>query len=324
VKLREVEVEKVLVPSDRVRKKFDKRKLRNLAMSFQKMGQLQPGVCIEGAEGKFILIAGERRLRACELASLPFIFVLKDEADPLLLKEIEIEENVCRENLTWLEEVVAVEQLHELRQEQKYRTTGEKQTLVDTAEEVEVSKSQLQRDLEMAEWAKEFKEVADAKSKTEAAKIIKRLKGVVIRERMLETATETATESVARKEEAPEKAEDAPTKVEIAGRKIENEYLLELDRRIIHGRMEEKLEDFKDESVQVVTFDPFWGVNYDEVSRTGGGTTPVNDDPAVVFANLESWLQIIYKKMAEASHLYLFFGIVYHAAIYELLEKRYK
>lgn len=319
--LKEAPTDKILVPSDRVRKEFDKNELNKLAESFRKHGQIQPGVCIEGAEDTFILVAGERRLRAAKMAGIGFTFVLRDEADSLLLREIEVEENINRVDLTWQEEVFAHEELHKLRQERAYQETGKKQTVEMTAEELGKGRTTIQRDIEIAQWAREFEEVRDAKDKKTAEKVIKRLRANVLKEKFLENAVETAEESTARTADAPEKAGDASREVLLGGKKIDNEYVLELNRRIIHGKFEEEIENFKDGSVDVCLFDPPWGVDFDTVKRESPGTTKFEDGEVFVFERMEGWLQTIYKKMAEDSHLYMFFGIVHHSTVYELLEK---
>src|SRR4030042_835155 len=100
----QLDAEKIVVAPERVRKNFDKEKLQRLAASFKKLGQIQPGVCVRLEDGAFQLVAGERRLRACRIAGIPFLFILKEEANELMLLEIEIEENINREGLTWQEE----------------------------------------------------------------------------------------------------------------------------------------------------------------------------------------------------------------------------
>jgi ParB family chromosome partitioning protein len=303
--LYKTKTENIIVPEDRVRKEFDKRKLAKLAESISKIGQILPGVCIDLGEGRFSLVAGERRLKACKLAQKEFTFVLEAEADPLLLQEIELEENLNREDLTWQEEVFGREKLHQLREEQAELSTGKKQTQEATGEELGVSQSTMQRDLELAQWAKEFDEVRNAASKKDAEKVIKRFKGNVLRGKALDEAIELGEESKAREEGADETKES----IEIAGKEVDNEYILNLDRRIIHGIMEEKLESFKDGSIQLVLFDPPWGVDLDSVRKKGGGTEDFADHWAIFFDNIEAWLKLLERKMSENSHLYMFFGI---------------
>lgn len=322
MELHVVETDKIVVPEDRVRKEFDKGKLQKLADSFEKLGQLQPGVCIEGGDGSYQLVAGERRFRACKLAKLPFLFILREDADPLLLKEIELEENLNRVDLTWQEEVFGLDELHRLREEQKG-----KQRVKDTASELGRSVGQTHEDLEIAIWAREFKEVADAKSKGEAKKIIKRFKGELVRDRLLEQAVDRAGESKARTEEWKEEAgaEALPEGEEedfvvVQGTRIAKSLILDYNHRVIFGDMESELAHFRDESVNLVLFDPPWGVNYDSVRKHEGGTDDFEDDEKMVWEKMPGWFKLLFQKMAPDSHLYLFFGIVHHSRVYDLLE----
>ena len=315
--LKQAHPERIIVPEDRVRKEFNKTKLQRLAESCHRLGQCQPGVCTlhPEKENHFILVAGERRLRACKIADIPFTFVLREDADPEVLLEIEIEENLNRENLSWQEEVFAIDRLHLLREKQQAKLGG-KQRTKDTASEAEKSVGATHEDLILAQWAKSIPEVASAKSKTEAKKIIKRFEGNIVREKMFTEAKETATESEARIEAAPEKQTQDRT-VDFMGRKITNDWILDIDRRVIEGKMEDKLNDFRDNSIDLVIFDPPWGVGREEESMAQEKTP---DEPERYLGNIQRWLDNLYSKMAEDSHLYLFFGIIYHEVTYQVLE----
>ncbi len=93
------------------RKTFNPEELESLAASITEKGILQPLVIRKIAENNYELIAGERRLRAAQLAGL--------EKVPALVKEIAISdrlelaliENIQRENLNPLEEAEAYAQL---------------------------------------------------------------------------------------------------------------------------------------------------------------------------------------------------------------------
>jgi len=313
-KVYETNIENIEVPEDRVRKKFDKRKINNLAFSIQRIGQCQPGVCKRrDSDGKYSLVAGERRLRACAVARLPFRFTLLEETDPATILEIEIEENVNREDLTWQEEVEATDRLHRFREEQK-KKKGLKQGVRQTAEEIGDSVGKTHEALDLVKWM-EVPEVAQAKSKTEAKKIIKKLEAEVVRNVTLTRATEEASSSKARVETAPEKSE--AKFIEVGGKKLDNEWILDCDRRVIGGKFEEKIEDFKDGSIQLVIFDPPWGV--DRNAETNSQEN-VDDSPSIFLDNAENWLKILHRKMDENAHLYLFFGIIYHEFVYSTLE----
>ena len=86
------------------RKKFDEERLQELSSSIKEHGLLQPIVVINH-DDRYILIAGERRLRASKLASLDKIkaIVADIELDELRLRELALIENIQRENLNAIE-----------------------------------------------------------------------------------------------------------------------------------------------------------------------------------------------------------------------------
>lgn len=86
------------------RKHFDEQALQELSESIKEHGLLQPIVVIEKEDG-YILIAGERRLRAHKLAELETIkAVIADvDIDEIRLRELALIENIQRENLNPME-----------------------------------------------------------------------------------------------------------------------------------------------------------------------------------------------------------------------------
>ena len=86
------------------RKHFDEAALEELSRSIIEHGLLQPIVVIEKEDG-YLLIAGERRLRAHKLAKLPTIkaIIADVEIDEVRLRELALVENIQRENLNAIE-----------------------------------------------------------------------------------------------------------------------------------------------------------------------------------------------------------------------------
>jgi len=86
------------------RKHFDKDRLNELAQSIKKHGLIQPIIVIPAGD-KYILIAGERRLRASKIASLSTIkaLVVDKELDEKRLRELALIENIQREDLNPIE-----------------------------------------------------------------------------------------------------------------------------------------------------------------------------------------------------------------------------
>jgi ParB family chromosome partitioning protein len=96
------------------RSRFDEESLADLAASIREVGLLQPVVVRHAGEGRYFLVAGERRWRAAKLAGLEEIpaVVRGKEGEESNLTEALIE-NIHRENLGPLEEAGAYRQLME-------------------------------------------------------------------------------------------------------------------------------------------------------------------------------------------------------------------
>ena len=90
------------------RKYFDPEALDNLANSIKAKGVLQPVIIRKTEDGKIILVAGERRVRATKMVGLDRIPALLTKGDPL---EISIVENLQRENLNPVEEAEALSKM---------------------------------------------------------------------------------------------------------------------------------------------------------------------------------------------------------------------
>ena len=94
------------------RSAFPEETLRELAESIRSSGVLQP-ILVRRVDGKFQLIAGERRLRAARMAGLQAVpAVIRDLGDRETL-ELAVTENVMREDLNPIEVAHAYDSLQE-------------------------------------------------------------------------------------------------------------------------------------------------------------------------------------------------------------------
>ncbi|MBN2768757.1 MAG: ParB/RepB/Spo0J family partition protein [Campylobacterales bacterium] len=86
------------------RKHFDDEALNDLANSIKEHGLLQPIVVISKGDG-YLLVAGERRLRAHKIAGLEKIraIIASVDIDDIRLRELALVENIQRENLNAIE-----------------------------------------------------------------------------------------------------------------------------------------------------------------------------------------------------------------------------
>ena len=89
---------------DQPRKAFDKEWLEALAASIKENGLIQPLVVRPIEDGRYRLIAGERRWRACRMAGLKEAPAVILEADELRAAQLTLIENLQREDLNPLEE----------------------------------------------------------------------------------------------------------------------------------------------------------------------------------------------------------------------------
>ena len=99
--------------SDQPRKYFDKEALEALAESIKENGLLQPILVREYGAGRYQIIAGERRFRACKLAELSEIPAIVLDKDDKAAAQIALIENIQREDLNPLEEALAYKALKE-------------------------------------------------------------------------------------------------------------------------------------------------------------------------------------------------------------------
>lgn len=86
------------------RQHFDEDELEELAQSIRSLGLIQPVVVRRCDEETFELIAGERRLRACERAGLESIAAVVMEADETTQQIMALVENLQRRDLSAVEE----------------------------------------------------------------------------------------------------------------------------------------------------------------------------------------------------------------------------
>ena len=92
---------------DQPRKYFDPELLEELSESIKENGLLQPILVREYGDGRYQIIAGERRFRASKLAGLNEIPAIVVESDEKQTAQLALVENIQREDLNPLEEALA-------------------------------------------------------------------------------------------------------------------------------------------------------------------------------------------------------------------------
>ena len=112
---------------------FDPEKLTELQASIEKHGILEPLLVTQKPDGRFELIAGERRLRAAKNLGLKRVPLLVRHADDLERLELSLIENLQRQDLNPIEEAEGYRELIEafgLTQEETARKVGKSRETV--------------------------------------------------------------------------------------------------------------------------------------------------------------------------------------------------
>ena len=112
-KVYSLEITQVVPNPTQPRQQFDDTLLAQLAASIKQHGVLQPIVVTPGEGGQHIIVAGERRWRASQLAGLKKIPALVRTLEELAQLEIALIENVQRVDLSPIEQARSIERLHQ-------------------------------------------------------------------------------------------------------------------------------------------------------------------------------------------------------------------
>jgi site-specific DNA-methyltransferase (adenine-specific) len=279
----------IVVPENRQRQEFDQAKLAELSASIQKHGLLHP-IVLRPLDGKWYIVAGERRLRAMQMlieldipikcgealyagGTVPYTAL--GDLGPLEAEEAELEENIRRVDLTWQERANATARLHALRTHQAGAKAGV-QTLAATAAEIvgaaptsnDVAK--VKTDIVLAQHLND-PEVAKATSEKEALKVIERKAKAAHRAKLAEQFDLSST-----------------------------------PHTLIHDNCLERLAHFPDASFDCLLTDPPYGVDADHF---GSNFTLSHEyhDSWEYFLGISRTLSVeAFRILKEGSHAYVF------------------
>lgn len=138
--------------------------VKSLAISISDKGQLQPIVVTEDMH----LVAGGRRLAACMYGQMKVLCRKIKDTNPLYLRELELLENVERKDFTPAERAEAIAEIHRIKQGQA--DIANPHGIRETADLLGVSRSQVQRALDVAEVLQQHPELKAAKTTTAITK----------------------------------------------------------------------------------------------------------------------------------------------------------
>jgi site-specific DNA-methyltransferase (adenine-specific) len=282
----------ILISPHRQRREFTQESISELAESIAKNGLLHPPVIRKGDEG-WVLVAGERRLRAVEYlwatggilrmgeatyeeGTVPCNYV--GELDPLEAFEAELEENIRRVDLPWQDRTRATAQLHSLRQLQFERGLGPEPTVNSIAAEKDDTPVEVRAELLVASHLSD-PDVAQAASAKEALKILKR------------------------KEEVQRNIELG----ELIGRSFSSD-----QHTLLKGDCIQLMSEMKPEQFDIILTDPPYGIDADQFNDSGGkalGPHGYDDSYSNWSILLRDFAQHIFRLAKQEAHVYCFCDI---------------
>lgn len=277
-----------ITTGDRYREDFGD--LAELAQSIKERGLIQP-LAVKQLDDGYLLLAGGRRFAACEEASVTQIPVRIYERDLSEYedKAIELAENYYRKDLNWTEQVKLQRKVHLLHQEiHGPRTTvpGEGWSTKNTGDLLGKSQSSVKQDLALADAYQKAPQLFEkCKNKSDASKVLNNVKASMVQQEL--------------QKRAEEKVQSDPTKQGL------------IDSYII-GDFLEKSDRIPKASIDLIEFDPPYGIDLKRSKRTEGIKT-VSEQYNEVDANdylefLTQSLNQCYKVMSPHSWMILWFG----------------
>jgi DNA modification methylase len=258
--------------------------VKDLAESIKTKGQIHPILINRNNE----LVVGGRRLAACIFAGINVKAAYTDKIDPIILRELELEENLRRKNFTPGEEVLAVQELHELKCKQ-FGTAGSGKVggwkLEDTAALIGKTKGSVIGDLQLAAAVRAFPELGKATKKNAIAKAVKGLERI-----------QSSIAGIQKHKEA------VNAKDEIV--------------QLYYGDSIPFMRALENEKVDILLCDPMYGIDADKnaigVGGITGGTTSAGftivDGKDDAFAFLETLAVESFRFTKATAHGYVFVG----------------
>ena len=109
MKYKEISLQNIESRPDQVRQDFSEARIDSLAKSIAEVGQLQP-VVVQKKNDHYLLIAGERRLRAVKQDKKETIaaVIFEEEISPEKFRQIQLIENLQRQDLNPLERAISI------------------------------------------------------------------------------------------------------------------------------------------------------------------------------------------------------------------------
>lgn len=177
-KVNELRITEIDPNLEQPRKQFDDEKMKELVDSIRIHGVVQPIIVVPKGK-RYVIVAGERRWRACREAGRPTIPAIVMDLDEKQTLEISLIENLQREDLNPIEEARGIQELVDrlnLTQEEAAERLGKSRPAVANALRLLQLSAQIQKLIHdnrlSAGHARALLAVADEKKREKIAEII--------------------------------------------------------------------------------------------------------------------------------------------------------
>lgn len=292
VKLSQIEV------GERGRKEYTN--IQELGLSMKMHGVIQPlAVAETKVKDKYILIAGGRRFKAAEFVQIkevPVRIYEKDLTDRQR-KVIELEENLQREDLTYVEKCALTEEIHETFVAIS-RDSGKKDhSMRDTAKALGVDVSTISKDIQMSKMIKVAPILGEQKSQAEATKMVSKFSDKLSVKKIAEEIQKTR----------------AKTPLQRQKKQLMDSYIV--------ADFFKGVKSIPDKSVTFADVDPDWGIDFatnrEGISDTAEDYHEIDSKNFVGFS--EKVADELWRVMKEGSWGVMWHGSEWSMILYDIL-----
>lgn len=241
-----------IIVKDRFRRDFGN--FEELKLSIKTKGLITPIAVQDLENGSFLLLAGERRLKACIELEHHFIEakIFTGEMSEYDIRCIELAENLDRKDFTWQEKTFLEAEIHRIQVSQhgeKHAPGGPGWSQADTAKFLGSSTGAVSQNLKLAAAMEAIPQLKDCATKDEAMKTLRLLQEKMIHEELME-----------RVKAASEEAATATS--------ADEQRMAMLDSYIVSDALEGLL-SLKAETMDFIEIDPPYSIGLDKVKRGG-------------------------------------------------------
>lgn len=296
----EINISEIVIKPGRIRTTFTGIELLAQSIGNPRIGLLHPPV-VQKENDKIVLVAGERRLRAMKLLGwTKTVVTLKEELTDYEQGVIELEENIQREDLPWVEKVEAITRLYKLetpRSQQFYKKEGALQpvsAVERVANTLNISVGAVSDAIRLHEAVKNMPLIGKQTNEHKARKLLSTL-------------------------------EAASITVEIMKRHNEKPAEAGLPEIFSVGDCLELIKQLPAKSVDIVVTDPPFGIGIETVSKYGlgayGRIYHEKDTSGWVLGLLDGLLAELNRVLKDDAIVFMFYGVQHYADVYALFLK---